>query len=126
MKRRTASGARLKLFLLVSVLSFLPSSLPCFSDVILTDREAEELMSEIEKSRKELSLLQKESKKQIELLETSLKQSEAELESVKSTWQVQKTSYEVQLKEEKNKRILPWTLTGVSSLLSVVLLILLL
>ena len=116
----------LPLLALVSALSVSP----CFSEVVLTDEEAKEMMSEIEESKKELTELRETSKKQIESLENSLEQSKSELETVSNTSQEQKKSYEEQLKEEKKKRILPWAMAGTSGtavvVLSVVLLIVLL
>lgn len=96
-------GAGLKK-LLVSLLLFSALSLsPCFAEVVLTDAEAEEILTEIEESKKEL---------------TGLKE---ELKAVKTTSQEQKEYYETQLTEEKKKRVLPWTIAGTSSVLSVLL-----
>ena len=123
-------GIKSKQFLLLLVLVSVLSVLPCFSKVVLTDEEAKEMMSEIEKSKKELTELRETSQKRIELLENSLEQSKSELETVRNTSQEQKKSYEKQLKEEKKKRILPWAMAGTSGtatiILSVVLLIVLL
>lgn len=123
-------GIKSKRFLLLLVLVSVLSVSPCFSKVVLTDEEAKEMMSEIEKSKKELTELRETSQKQIESLENSLEQSKNELETVKNTSQEQKKSYEKQLKEEKKKRILPWAMAGTSGtatiILSVVLLIVLL
>ena len=123
-------GIKSKRLLLLLVLVSVLSVLPCFSKVVLTDEEAKEMMSEIEKSKKELTELKETSQKQIESLENSLEQSKSELETVKNTSQEQKKSYEKQLKEEKKKRILPWAMAGTSGtatmILSVVLLIVLL
>lgn len=123
-------GIKSKRFLLLLVLVSVLSVSPCFSKVVLTDEEAKEMMSEIEKSKKELTELRETSQKQIESLENSLEQSKSELETVRNTSQEQKKSYEEQLKEEKKKRILPWAMAGTSGtatiILSVVLLIVLL
>lgn len=123
-------GIKSKRFLLLLVLVSVLSVSPCFSKVVLTDEEAKEMMSEIEKSKKELTELRETSQKQIESLENSLEQSKGELETVKNTSQEQKKSYEKQLKEEKKKRILPWAMAGTSGtatiILSVILLIVLL
>ena len=123
-------GIKSKRFLLLLVLVSVLSVSPCFSKVVLTDKEAKEMMSEIEKSKKELTELRETSQKQIESLENSLEQSKSELETVKNTSQEQKKSYEKQLKEEKKKRILPWAMVGTSGtatiILSVILLIALL
>ena len=123
-------GIKSKRFLLLLVLVSVLSVSHCFSEVVLTDEEAKEMMSEIEESKKELTELRETSKKQIESLENSLEQSESELETVRNISQEQKKSYEEQLKEEKKKRILPWVMAGTSGtatvILSVVLLIALL
>ena len=123
-------GVKSKRLLLLLVLVSVLSVSPCFSKVVLTDEEAKEMMSEIEKSKKELTELRETSQKQIESLENSLEQSKGELETVKNTSQEQKKSYEKQLKEEKKKRILPWAMAGTSGtatiILSVILLIVLL
>ena len=123
-------GIKSKRFLLLLVLVSVLSVSHCFSEVVLTDEEAKEMMSEIEESKKELTELRETSKKQIESLENSLEQSKSELETVRNTSQEQKKSYEEQLKEEKKKRILPWVMAGTSGtatvILSVVLLIALL
>ncbi len=123
-------GIKSKRFLLSLVLVSVLSVSPCFSKVVLTDEEAQEMMSEIEESKKELTELRETSQKQIESLENSLEQSKSELETVRNTSQEQKKSYEEQLKEEKKKRILPWAMAGTSGtatiILSVVLLIVLL
>ena len=119
-------GIKSKRFLLLLVLVSVLSVSPCFSKVVLTDEEAKEMMSEIEKSKKELTELKETSKKQIESLENSLKQSKGELETVKSTSQEQKKSYEEQLKEEKKKRILPWAMAGTSGTATIILSVVLL
>lgn len=61
------------------------------------------MLKEISESKKDLSELQN------------------ELKDVQITSQEQKKSYEKQLKEEKKKRILPWTVAGISSTITVVL-----
>lgn len=91
-------------------------SLPCYGEVVLTDEEARELMGEIETAESDLTRLK----------ETS----EQELTALKSIYEEQKKYYEEQLKEQRRKQILPWTLTGCSStaviVLSIVLLVALL
>lgn len=114
-------GIKSKRFWLLLVLVSVLSVLPCFSEVVLTDEEAKEMMSEIEKSKKELTELKETSLKQIESLENYLEQSQNELKNVRNTFQEQKKSYEVQLKEERKKRILPWVLVGVSGTVIVAL-----
>ena len=116
-------GVKSKKFLLSWVLLFVLFVSPCFSEVALTDEEAQEIMSEIESSKKVLTELKEISQKQIESLENSLKTSQDELENVKNISQEQKKSYEKQLKEEKKKRILPWTIAGIESFISVLILI---
>lgn len=119
-------GIKSKRLLLLLVLVSVLSVSPCFSKVVLTDEEAKEMMSEIEKSKKELTELKETSQKQIESLENSLEQSKSELETVKNTSQEQKKSYEKQLKEEKKKRILPWAMAGTSGTATIILSVILL
>ena len=119
-------GIKSKQFLLLLVLVSALSVSPCFSKVVLTDEEAEEMMSEIEESKKELTELRETSKKQIESLENSLEQSKSELETVRNTSQEQRKSYEEQLKEEKKKRILPWAMAGTSGTATIILSVVLL
>ena len=67
---------------LFCLLSFSPLSFSCFAEVKLTDEEAETILNEISESKKEL-------------------------EDVKSTYNEQKTSYEMQLNEaEKQNKML--------------------
>lgn len=79
-------GRKLKLFsvllVLFSLLCFSPLCSTCYADVRLTDKEAEQILNEIEESRKEL-------------------------ETVKNDCKEQKTSYEMQLSEaeKKNSRL---------------------
>ena len=75
----------LVLSVLCSLLLFSPSCFSCYADVVLTDKEAQELMSEIQESKKDLTELQ------------------TQLNDVKSDYEEQKKSYEEQLKEEKKK-----------------------
>ena len=116
-------GKRLKVFLLLLVLSLL--SLPVrfssysYADVILTDSEAEELMSEIQESKKDLTELK-----------NQLNEAEIQLNDVKSTYEEQKKYYETQLKEEKKRsteaKIFAGSASASTLLLTVALLIVLL
>ena len=107
------------LLLLCSVLLVLSSQVSLSAEVVLTDREAEEMMSEINQSEKDLIQAQED-----------LRKSQEDLSRVKAISEEQEKSFQKQLKEEKKKRILPWALTGASSticaVLSVCLLIVLL
>lgn len=88
-------GRRLKMFLLSLVLSSVVLLQPCFSDVTLTEQEVREMLSEIEQSKKELTLSKEE-----------LTQSKTELNKVLNTYQEQKKSYEMQLKEARRDKVL--------------------
>ena len=105
-------GRKLKTFLLLSVLVSLLSVSPCFSEVVLTDEEAEQMLQEMEESKKELE---------------NVKQ---ELEDVRITSTEQKKSYEEQLKEadEKNSKLTIWAVSSstVAGVLLTVLIVLLL
>lgn len=83
-------GKRLRKFLVLSVLFFLfffsPSCFPCYAEVILTDKEAQEMLNEMQKSKMDLSSLQ------------------TQLEDVKSTYNEQKASYEMQLTKANQKK----------------------
>ena len=85
-------GKKLKRFLLLLVLfspfSFVPSFSYSYADVVLTNEEAQELMSEIQESKKDLTELQ-----------NQLSEAETQLNDVKNTYEEQKKSYEMQLKE---------------------------
>lgn len=85
-----------KRFLLSLVLCSLLPCVPSFSysytDVTLTDKEAQELMNEISESRKDLTELK-----------NQLNEAETQLSDVKSDCEEQKKSYEERLKEEKKK-----------------------
>lgn len=101
------------------LLFFVPCSL-CSADVILTDSEAEELMSTIQESQKELTTVQ-----------TELSNVQTELNDVKNDYTEQKKSYEKQLDEaEREKEVLTKAVIATSAsnvvLLSVLLLVLLL
>ena len=83
-----------------------------YADVVLTDKEAQELMSEIQESRKDLTELQ------------------TQLNDVKSDCEEQKKSYEEQLKEEKKKsteaKIFAYSASASTLLISIALLFVLL
>lgn len=82
-------GKRLRIFFvllcLFSLSCFSPLCFSCYGEVKLTDKEAEEILSEIQESRKELEDVR------------------TELQDVKSTYEEQKKSYEMQLTEAKEK-----------------------
>jgi len=82
-------GKRLRRRSLLSVLFLLWLSVHCvsysYADVTLTDEEAQQLMSEIQESRKDLTELQ------------------TQLADVKNDYEEQKTYYEEQLNEAKKK-----------------------
>lgn len=90
-----------------------------FADVILTDKEAQELMSEIQESRKDLTELK-----------NQLNEAETQLQDVKSTYEEQKKSYEMQLKEERKKsteaKIFAGSASASTLVISIVLLFVLL
>lgn len=103
---------RLKLFLVLSVLSFLscfsPSCFTCSAEVTLTDEEADRILNELKESRTDLLTVQK------------------ELDSVKNDCEMQKQSYETQLAEaeSKNKKLdKAVTVTGTSSIIFAVLMV---
>lgn len=105
---------RLKRFSVLSVLYclllFSPFCFSCSAEVRLTDKEAQELQTQIEESKKELETVK------------------TELNNVKSTYSEQKKYYEEQLKEaEKKETILKATSISTGSgavvLLAVVVLL---
>lgn len=104
------------LFLL---LSLAPSISYSYADVVLTDKEAQELMSEIQQSKKDLTELK-----------NQLNEAETQLNDVKSTYEEQKKSYEMQLKEERKKsteaKIFAGSASASTLVISIVLLIVLL
>ena len=116
-------GKKLKRFLLSSglflLLSLAPSTSYSYADVVLTDMEAQELMNEIQQSRKDLTELQE-----------NLASAEAQLNAVKSTYEEQKKSYEELLKEEKKKsteaKIFAYSASASTLVISIVLLFVLL
>lgn len=112
-----------KKLLLLSVLSllwlFVPSISYSYADVTLTDREAQELMSEIQESKKDLTKLQ-----------SQLSEAETQLKDVKNDYEEQKKSYEERLKEEKKKsteaKIFAYSASASTLLISIALLFVLL
>ena len=109
-----------KRFLLLSGLFLLSLFVRSFSysyaDVVLTDKEAQELMSEIQESKKDLTELQ-----------NQLNEAETQLNVVKNDYSEQKKSYEKQLKEEKKKstevKIFAYSASASTLLISIVLFI---
>ena len=101
---------------LFSLLSFSPLCFSCHAEVKLTDEEAQQILSEIQESRKDLKELQE-----------RLMNAEAQLYDVKSTYSEQRTSYERQLsdagKENRNLRTAV-TMTGTSTVIFACLMIL--
>lgn len=111
---------KLLLLLVLSLLYlFVPSISHSYADVVLTDREAQELMSEIQQSKKDLTELK-----------NQLNEAETQLNDVKSTYEEQKKSYETQLKEERKKsteaKIFAGSASASTLVISIVLLIVLL
>ena len=122
-------GKRLKVFFLLSGLSLLLPFVPLcscsYADVILTDKEAEELMNEIQLSKTELENV----KSELTESKKELNEQKAQLEDVKNTYTEQKQSYEKQLgeAEKENNKLKTWlTVTATSSVISVVFVALLL
>lgn len=103
-------GRKSGMFLLLSVLASLLLVSHCFSEVVLTDEEAEEMLSEMEQSRAELTELREMS----ENLQT-------ELDALKATSTEQNRYYEKQLKEAKKARAVPWAVAGTSTATAVFL-----
>ena len=116
-------GKKLKRFLLLSglfsLLCFSPLSYSCYAEVVLTDKEAQELMSEIQESKKDLTELK-----------NQLNEAETQLNDVKNDYEEQKKSYEEQLKEEKKKsteaKIFAYSASASTLLISIALLFVLL
>lgn len=95
--KRLRMSYRLSVLFLVLFFSQLSSF--CYAEVKLTDKEAEQMLSEIQESKEELNQVKtelEESKKESQELKT-------ELEDVKNTYNEQKTSYETQLNEAEKK-----------------------
>lgn len=125
-------GRRLKRFFSVLVLSSLLFSVPCFScfaDVILTDSEAKEMLSEIQKSKEDLTAVQtelKESKKEAQESKKESQELKNELNNVENTYSELKTSYEKQLREvnKDNEQLkTAIAITGTSSVIFMVMMI---
>ena len=99
--KRLRMSYRLSVLFLVLFFSLLSSF--CYAEVKLTDKEAEQMLSEIQESKEELNQVKtelEESKKESQELKT-------ELEDVKNTYNEQKASYEMQLNEaEKQNKML--------------------
>ena len=116
-----------RLSVLFLVLFFSPLSSFCYAEVKLTDKEAEQMLSEIQESKEELNQVNtelEESKKESQELKT-------ELEDVKNTYNEQKTSYETQLNEAEKKNdglktavTITSTTTGIFLILMIVFIIL--
>lgn len=113
-------GRKLKESLLLlglcSLLCFSPLCSYCYADVTLTDKEAQELMTEIQESKKDLTELK-----------SQLNEAETQLSDVKNTYEEQKKSYETQLSEvsKQNKGLKTGvTITTTSSIILFLLTIL--
>ena len=122
-------GKRLRTFLLLLVLYFPLLLSPCFADVVLTDEEAQTILTEIEESKKDSQNVKNEleqSKNEATELQKESSELKNQLTELQNTSNEQKESYEKQLKEVKKEKTIAWTLTGVSSTGCVVLSILLL
>ena len=127
-----------------ALLSLLLSS-PCFSDVVLTDEEAEEMLREMGSARTELQLLraeltesETELKAQKDESQELRKESQAlreeltplrtesaalsgELNALKAACDGQKRYYEEQLGEARKARTVPWILSAVEALIILLL-----
>ena len=119
--KRLRMSYRLSVLFLVLFFSQLSSF--CYAEVKLTDKEAEQMLSEIQESKEELNQVKTE-------LEKSKKESQElkmELQDVKEDCNEQKIYYETQLteakKREKNSFFLSLLSNLVSTILSVVILI---
>lgn len=120
------SWKRLRLLSALSVLSFLPVFSPspcsCSAEVVLTDEEAREMLSEMEESRKELQNVKDcliQSQKDL------IRQKEVS-ESVRSTCEEQRKSYETQLEEKDRKNdtlTVVATSTGTSAVIFAILMV---
>lgn len=100
-------GTKLKRFftsfvmcLLLSVVLPLPS---LQAEVVLTDEEAQKILTELNQS------------------EMDLNQSKQELIQVKTIYEQQEIFWKTQLEEEKKKQILPWAMTGTSMMIITIL-----
>lgn len=117
-----------KKLLLLSGLFLLSLSVPSISysyaDVVLTDKEASELMNEIQQSKEELQNV----KKELSESQNDLTKLENQLTDVKSTYEEQKKSYETQLSEaekENQKLKIATSVTGGSAIALLVVTVLL-
>lgn len=99
---------RKSLLFWVLVLFLLPSH--CFSEVVLTDEEAKEMLQEMEASEEELTKLRKHS----DYLEKKL----TSLEDISKE---QSQSYKEQLSEAKKNNATAWTVAGMSTVINVLL-----
>lgn len=99
---------RKSLLFWVLVLFLLPSH--CFSEVVLTDEEAKEMLQEMEASEEELTKVRKHS----DYLEKKL----TSLENISKE---QSQFYEEQLSEAKKDNATAWTVAGVSTAVNVLL-----
>lgn len=120
------SKKRLLLLVLFSLLLPVLFTSYSFADVILTDKEAQELMSEIQESQKDLVEL----KERLQKAETNLESAELQLSDVKNDYEEQKKYYEGRLKEEKKKsteaKIFAYSASASTLVISIVLLFVLL
>ena len=122
-------GKRLRTFLLLLELCSLLCLSPCFADVNLTDKEAQEILTEIEESKKDLQNVKdklKTSKEEANELKKESQEQKTQLTELQNISNEQRESYEKQLKEAKKQNAIAWTLTGVSGTGCTVLAILLL
>lgn len=81
----------LVLFLLLSAIQ----PCYCFSEVVLTDQEAQEIMTEIEQAKTDLKTVND----KLSLSEKTCEELQKQQQDVKNTYEEQKKSYEVQLRE---------------------------
>lgn len=120
------SRKKLRLLSVFSVLFFLcafsPSPCSCSAEVVLTDEEAMELQSEMEKSRMELQNVKD---CLIQSQQDLIRQKEVS-EDVRNTYEEQRKSYETQLEEKDRKNetlTVVATSTGTASVIFAVLMI---
>lgn len=103
-------GRKSRAYSLLLALALLLSASPCSSEVVLTDEEAQEMLSEMEQSKKELTTL----KEQSQALQT-------ELEELRDTSEEQSQSYERRLQEAEKEKRVPWVIAGASSVITLIL-----
>lgn len=120
------SWKKLRLLSALLVLSFLyvfsPSPCSCSAEVVLTDEEAREMLSETEESRKELQNVKD---CLIQSQQDLIRQKEVS-EDVRNTCEEQRKSYETQLEEKDRKNdvlTVVATSTGTASVIFAVLMI---